>query len=592
MAEKNRKILYRGPKASLPTLPQGVFGYCTDTDEIFIGDGADNHQVTMYDLFDANTILKADTDNAPEAMAVAEATIVGRLTGGSIAALTASQVKTLLAITASDVSVVDSSNYFNGSNVEDVLEEIGETTWTNGFDLQTPDSNGTISWDDATRTFSIAVKSGQSSFYFWTNGKKITKTSTQSVVVPDTTGTYYMYFNDAGTLSYIAEASVPDAAFYEYAIVGLVYWNKTAATGMCGNERHGVRMSGSTHRYNHETFGARYEEGLNIEGLSSGGTTYTQTTSGYFWDEDIRHSIDAQSTHKFLYRLGADGEWTGLAADNKVSYNAGGSYDVWNEWTGSTWQLTEGTYSTDYWIVFYIATPNIGTTTIFKVIGQNAYSSRTNARNAIESEMNSLKTDGLPSPEIVFLYATIVKRDGKLQALADGGLYLDLRSYKGGSSGDSAAAKYADDVITDTTNFAGNLSTADTDVQKALDTLDDVPHYIEYRLLDKDTDQSADTGVGGDFRVPQAMTVLGVGAYCDTAPSGAGTTVDINEAGSSILSTKITLDDGEKSSETAATAPVVSDSAIAADAIITFDVDGVGGTTAGKGLVVWMKVSF
>jgi len=35
-------------------------------------------------LFDANTILKADTDNAPEALTVAEQTVVGRLTGGNI----------------------------------------------------------------------------------------------------------------------------------------------------------------------------------------------------------------------------------------------------------------------------------------------------------------------------------------------------------------------------------------------------------------------------------------------------------------------------------------------------------------------------
>jgi len=117
-------------------------------------------------------------------------------------------------------------------------------------------------------------------------------------------------------------------------------------------------------------------------------------------------------------------------------------------------------------------------------------------------------------------------------------------------------------------------------------------HYIEYRILDKDTDHSTGTAVGGDFRVPRAMRVLDVGAYCDTAPSGAGTTIDINENGTSILSTKITIDDGEKSSKTAAVQPVVSDSSIAADAVITFDIDEVGSTSPGKGLVVWLEVVF
>jgi len=117
-------------------------------------------------------------------------------------------------------------------------------------------------------------------------------------------------------------------------------------------------------------------------------------------------------------------------------------------------------------------------------------------------------------------------------------------------------------------------------------------HFIEYRILDKDTEHSTGTAVGGDFRVPQAMTVLDVGAYCDTAPSGSGTTIDINENGTSILSTKITIDSGEKSSKMATTQPVISDPSIAADAVITFDIDGVGSTTPGKGLVVWLKVTF
>jgi len=114
--------------------------------------------------------------------------------------------------------------------------------------------------------------------------------------------------------------------------------------------------------------------------------------------------------------------------------------------------------------------------------------------------------------------------------------------------------------------------------------------YIEYRILDKDTAHTVDTGVGGELRVPVAMTINDVGAYCDTAGTTGTATIDINEAGTSILSTKITIDSGEKSSETAATAPVISDSSIAADAILTFDIDAIQ-TTPAKGLVVWLKTT-
>lgn len=47
-------------------------------------------------LFDANTILAADSDNTPVALTVAEGTLVGRASGGSIDDLTAGQVRTLL----------------------------------------------------------------------------------------------------------------------------------------------------------------------------------------------------------------------------------------------------------------------------------------------------------------------------------------------------------------------------------------------------------------------------------------------------------------------------------------------------------------
>lgn len=108
------------------------------------------------------------------------------------------------------------------------------------------------------------------------------------------------------------------------------------------------------------------------------------------------------------------------------------------------------------------------------------------------------------------------------------------------------------------------------------------------RLVASDTDQAVANTVGGDYRISnRAITVKAVGSYCDTAGTTGTYTVDINEAGTTILSTKITVDSTEKSSETAATAPVISDASIAADAIITFDVDAVQ-TTKAKGLVVWV----
>jgi hypothetical protein len=88
------------------------------------------------------------------------------------------------------------------------------------------------------------------------------------------------------------------------------------------------------------------------------------------------------------------------------------------------------------------------------------------------------------------------------------------------------------------------------------------------------------------FRMPYAMTLTAVRASLSTAQaSGSIFTVDINEGGTSVLSTKLTIDNTEKTSTTAATAAVISDSALADDAEITIDIDQIGNGTA-KGLKV------
>lgn len=90
------------------------------------------------------------------------------------------------------------------------------------------------------------------------------------------------------------------------------------------------------------------------------------------------------------------------------------------------------------------------------------------------------------------------------------------------------------------------------------------------------------------FRMPYALTLTGVRASVGTAPTGSVLTVDINEAGVSILSTKLTIDAGETTSTTADIPAVISDASLADDAEITVDIDGVGSTVAGAGLKVWL----
>ena len=91
------------------------------------------------------------------------------------------------------------------------------------------------------------------------------------------------------------------------------------------------------------------------------------------------------------------------------------------------------------------------------------------------------------------------------------------------------------------------------------------------------------------FRMPYAFTLTagagGITASCNQAPTGAILTVDVNEAGSTILSTKLTIAIGSTTS-VGGTAPVISDVNLAANALMTIDIDQIGSTNAGTGLKI------
>ena len=123
--------------------------------------------------------------------------------------------------------------------------------------------------------------------------------------------------------------------------------------------------------------------------------------------------------------------------------------------------------------------------------------------------------------------------------------------------------------------------------------IDGTTIYAQDWLVIAASDESTNLATGTNkvyFRMPYAGTLLAVRSSVNTAPTGSTLIVDINEAGTSLLSTKLSIDASEKTSTTAATAAVISDSALADDAEITIDIDQVGSTIAGKGLKVYLKV--
>lgn len=111
-----------------------------------------------------------------------------------------------------------------------------------------------------------------------------------------------------------------------------------------------------------------------------------------------------------------------------------------------------------------------------------------------------------------------------------------------------------------------------------------VPTPFGIACSDLTTDLTTGTSKGY-FRAPYAMENLTFRASLIDASSSGSVTVDINKNGSTILSTKLTIDASEKTSTTAATPYVATSTVCASDDEFTIDIDGAG--TDAKGLIVW-----
>jgi len=89
------------------------------------------------------------------------------------------------------------------------------------------------------------------------------------------------------------------------------------------------------------------------------------------------------------------------------------------------------------------------------------------------------------------------------------------------------------------------------------------------------------------FRMPYAFTLSELPrASANTAPTGSGITIDIEDETASIFSTLLTIDATAKTSTTATTPAVLSTTSIADDQELSFNIDAVGSTIPGAGIKV------
>jgi hypothetical protein len=159
---------------------------------------------------------------------------------------------------------------------------LGGTSILAGFNDRT---TSTLGFVDGTRVFTLSTGS---SFVFWANNVKYTKSTSQTVTIANTVGQHFIYEDATGTL--VESTSPWSIDSDQIAPVATVYWD--GAKGVIGDERHNAFRNRQAHVYLHNTRGTAYDSGL--------AGTFTNTTlsvaTGVIWDEDIKFSLTGPFT--------------------------------------------------------------------------------------------------------------------------------------------------------------------------------------------------------------------------------------------------------------------------------------------------------
>lgn len=208
-------------------------------------------------------------------------------------------------ITISTIGRSSSNDYWAVPKVgEQIVVSADDENLTNVFWLQTEPYNpgtkeptgfsnsldSTISFNSTTRTFTISPVDGN--YEVWVRGVKYQISEPLSVVIPDVSGGYNIYFDASCTLR-------EKTAFFDLeweAPVAYIYWRSPSAT-IFADERHGTTLDWQTHEYLHRTQGAQYATGFAISNYTTTGTGSTTAdmkldiANGTFYDEDIQVDI-------------------------------------------------------------------------------------------------------------------------------------------------------------------------------------------------------------------------------------------------------------------------------------------------------------
>lgn len=342
-------------------------------------------------------------------------------------------------IAGTNISVSSSSGIYtiNSSNTTNT-----DTLEPDGFVNR---NDSTISFNNGSRQFSIGPKSPATNYSIYNNGVKVVKNTIENITLPNSTALYFIYFNKTNN----ALSSKTTAFNFETDIpIAQIYYNADDAKAVFfGEERHGIRMDASTHKYLHNVFGTQYINGLSISNysLSGNGSSNSDATiaigNGLIYDEDIEANIIHSNSPSnpfeqvlnpiavipVYYKVGSGGEWTDTTANNyPVKTGTTIQYNLLN---GGSWSASNSDNpSNNRYIAYWICATTQENEPIISIMGQRIDSSLLQAQS--NNSWGGLNLNGLPIVELRPLYRLIYDTKSSFSN-SPKGLLVDILDIRG-----------------------------------------------------------------------------------------------------------------------------------------------------------------
>ena len=350
----------------------------------------------------------------------------------------------------------------------------------------------TISFNNSLLQFTISATG--TNFNFFINNRRYTRVS-DSVNITDTEGLWFIYYNNNGIIT----ASQSSWDVLTELPIAMIYWDAASNIAIIfGEERHGTIMDGQTHEYLHSTMGTRYSKGLALSGTISGlgnldADAEISLTGGIIFDEDLKHQIIDGTGSYFEQILSSvaripvyyrsSGNWRKRAADNFPVFSGVSSGRIgWNN--PAVWTVDE--VQNGYFVPMWLFATNNISEPIIAVLGQSQHATLLDAEN--NATFQSLQFGTFPATEFKVIYRLIYEtqnsftntpkarlvdiQDERAVSNVSGGTFVatDHGSLSGLTEQDHPASA----IYVNVSSFDGSLSALDDDVQKALDTLDNI----------------------------------------------------------------------------------------------------------------------